>query len=169
MAQEMLSEFSRLFEENARVSILVELFKNKSMTLEEFKGNGRSTTHRHLKDLGLRGFVKKERENEFVRWSLNDENPLIRSLKKILCNIDVQVNHEVVFMDFFSRRAESHPQFTTQEMRNFYSKLGKNPPSSVHMSNLFSKFIKEGIIERTGQRGGFLLIDGSVMTLRRRK
>ena len=161
MNNEMMVDFCKLFEGNARVTILAELFKNKSMTLEEFKGNGRSTTHRHLKDLGLRGFVKKERKNEFVRWSLNDESPLIRSLKKILCNIDLQVNHEVIFKDFFSRRTESHPQFTTQEMRNFYSKLGKNPPSSVHMSNLFSKFIKEGVLERTGQRGSFLLIDGS--------
>ena len=159
MGQEILSEFSRLFEENARVSILVELFRNKSMTLEEFKSNGRSTTHRHLKDLLRRGFVKKERRREFIHWSLNDDSPLIWSLKTILCDDNFQLSHEMIFKEFFSRRSNSNPRFTTKDMRNFYDQSEQNPPSNVHMSNLFSKFIKEGILERTGQRGGFLLID----------
>ena len=161
MGKEMLNEFSKLFEENARVSILVELFRNESMTLEEFKRNGRSTTHRHLKDLLSRGFAKKERKNEFVRWSLNDDSKLIWSLKSILCDDNFQLSHEMIFKEFFSRRFESNPHFTTKDMRNFYEQTEKSPPSVVHMSNLFSKFIREGVLERTGQRGVFLLIDGS--------
>lgn len=161
MSNEMMVDFCNLFEGNARVTILAELFKNKSMTLEEFKGNGRSTTHRHLKDLGLRGFVKKERKNEFVRWSLNDDSKLIWSLKSILCDDNFQLSHEMIFKEFFSRRFESNHHFTTKDMRNFYEQSEKSPPSVVHMSNLFSKFIREGVLERTGQRGGFLLIDGS--------
>lgn len=161
MGQEMLSEFSKLFEENARILILVELFRNKSMALEEFKSSGRSTTHRHLKDLRKRGFVKKERKNEFVHWSLNNESPLIWSLKNILCDDNIQLSHEMIFKEFFSRRSKSDRHFTTKDMRNFYEQSEKHPPSNVHMSNLFSKFIREGVLERTGQRGGFLLIDGS--------
>jgi len=157
MAHEMLSEFSKLFEENARVSILVELFRNKSMTLEEFENNGRSTTHRHLKDLRKRGFVKKERRNEFVHWSLRDDSNLIWSLKNIFCDDNIQLNHRAIFKEFFSRRSTSSPNFTTKDMRNFYEQSEKTPPSAVHMSNLFSKFIREGVLERTGQRGGFLL------------
>ena len=157
MGQDMLSEFSRLFEENSRDLILEVLFRNKSITLDEFNTNSRSTTHRHLKDLWSRGFVKKERKNEFVHWSLNNESPLIWSLKNILCDDNIQLSHEMIFKEFFARRSKSDPHFTTKDMRNFYEQSEKSPPSAVHMSNLFSKFIREGILERTGQRGGFFL------------
>ena len=148
---------TKLFEE-IRGSILVELFRNKSMTLAEFK-NGRATNYRHLKDLCKRGFVKKERKKEFVHWSLNDDSSLIWSLKSIFCDDNLQLSHEMIFKEFFSRRFKTNPHFTTKDMRNFYDQSEQNPPSNVHMSNLFSKFIKEGLLERTGQRGGFLVID----------